>query len=343
MLSLCLTLFAAAQTPNTTGLELAGEGRRLRLVDATGDALSTEQALRALGRDDLAEQARRHRNLVRGGSIALWSGGGLLLLAGNNVNSVETPNLVGSDSALNVPGLAIMGAGLAAAGGGFALYFADPKKPLSAWMDPMEIETILAEQASAPVTGAPPLPGDRMAPYRPAGEGSLWIDGDGVLRMGSRRVNIESAVRLFNDDAMADRYRETRERDKALWIPITAVGGAMAVGGSTSALVGLVLLIGGGMGLDDDMATRGALLFFGGGLAATLGAGGVAAGTTGLIVTAVKHNRAEFYYTPEELRTKVGEYNNNAPLPPGVMPLPEAKLQVMPMLGLGIVGIQGTF
>ncbi|HND34666.1 MAG TPA: hypothetical protein PLA94_31900, partial [Myxococcota bacterium] len=154
---------------------------------------------------------------------------------------------------------------------------------------------------------------------------------------------IESATRLFNDDAMADRYEETRAKDKALWIPVTAVGGVMAVGGSTSALVGLVMLIGGGMALDNEMANRGALFFFGGGLAATLGAGGVAAGTTGLIVTAIKHNRAEYYYTPDELRQRVDGYNKNAPLPPGVMPLPEAKLQVMPLLGLGIVGVQGTF
>ena len=147
----------------------------------------------------------------------------------------------------------------------------------------------------------------------------------------------------FNDDAMADRYEETRAKDKALWIPVTAVGGVMAVGGSTSALVGLVMLIGGGMALDNEMANRGALFFFGGGLAATLGAGGVAAGTTGLIVTAIKHNRAEYYYTPDELRQRVDGYNKNAPLPPGVMPLPEAKLQVMPLLGLGIVGVQGTF
>ena len=161
--------------------------------------------------------------------------------------------------------------------------------------------------------------------------------------MGSRRVGIESATRLFNDDVMADRYEETRARDKALWIPVTAIGGVAALGGTTSALLGLVLMIGAGVGGDDDMATRGMLLFFGGGAAATMGFGGVAAGTTGLIVTAVKHNRAEFYYSPEELRQRVDAYNKDAPLPPGVMPLPEARLQVMPMLGLGIVGIQGTF
>jgi hypothetical protein len=161
--------------------------------------------------------------------------------------------------------------------------------------------------------------------------------------MGSRRLDAESAARLFNDDIVAERYEETRTRDKALWIPVTAVGGAMAVGGSATALVGLVLLIGGGVGLDNDMATRGTVLFLGGGLASVVGLGGVAAGTTGLIVTAVKHNRVDYYYSPDELRDKVDGYNKNAPLPPGVMPLPEAKLQVMPMLGVGIVGIQGTF
>lgn len=339
MLSLCLTLFAAAQSPDTSGLEMVGEGRSVRLVDATGDALTNEQALRALGRDDLAEQARRHRNLVKAGSIALWSGGGLLVLAGNSLNSATTLN--GNNSGFSLTGPAVMGTGLAAAGGGFVLYFADPKKPLTAWIDPLEIEAILAEQAKAPLSGSPPLPG--QSTRRPDGEGSLWIDEDGVLRMGSRRVGIESAARLFNDDAMADRYLETRARDKALWIPVTAVGGVMALGGSTSALLGLLLMVGGGVGGDDNLATRGILLFFGGGAAATLGFGGVAAGTTGLIVTAVKHNRAEFYYSPEELRQRVDAYNQGAPLPAGVMPLPEAKLQVMPMLGLGIVGIQGTF
>ncbi|HND31573.1 MAG TPA: hypothetical protein PLA94_16335, partial [Myxococcota bacterium] len=172
MLSLCLTLFAAAQTPNTAGLELVGEGRSVRLVDATGQALSNEQALRALGRDDLAEQARRHRSLVKAGSIALWSGGGLLVLAGNSLNGMENPTFVASDSSFNAGGLAVMGAGLAATGGGFALYFGDPKKPLTAWIDPVEINSILAAQAAAPVTGSnPPLPGDPVPSTRPLGEG----------------------------------------------------------------------------------------------------------------------------------------------------------------------------
>ncbi len=352
MLSLCLTLFAAAQTPNTGGLEVVGEGRSLRLVDATGHALTNEQALRALGRDDLAEEARRHRNLIKAGSIALWSGGGLLLLGGNSLNSASSLTVPATNNDFNPTGLVVMGAGVAAAGGGFALYFADPKKPLTAWIDPVEINSIMAQQQRPVVGGNPPLPGDGSAPplageapnpYRPVGEGSLWIDEEGQLRMGSRRLDAESAARLFNDDIVAERYEETRTRDKALWIPVTAVGGAMAVGGSATALVGLVLLIGGGVGLDNDMATRGTVLFLGGGLASMVGLGGVAAGTTGLIVTAVKHNRVDYYYSPDELRNQVDGYNKNAPLPPGVMPLPEAKLQVMPMLGFGIVGVQGTF
>ena len=339
MLSLCLALFAAAQTPYLGELELVGEGQRARLVDVTGRTLSNEQALRALGLDALADEARRHQRTVTGGSIAMWSGGGLIVLGAGTLTGIANTLISNTNTNFDIPPFVVTGTGLSVVGGGLVLYFADPMKPLSAWVDPTTIASILAEQAKARESGLPPLPGDPVA--LPPGERNLWIDEEGALRLGSRRVDMDLAVRLFHDRGKALRYKTTRMRSKALWITLTATSEMVRLAGLTNTLLGWINISGGDTG--GEGAGIGELQFYGGLVTTALGTGGVATGMTGIIGSTIKQNRAEYYYTPEELRQRVDEYNQNTPPSPTMVPMPETTLHIMPLIGVGIVGVQGTF
>lgn len=333
MLALCLVLQGAAQS-TPLNLQVVGEGRTIRLVDPGGGALNTEEALQILGRDDLAMQYHRHRGLMRGTAIALWSAGGVLFLAGGSLDSTAP------FTAREPLSLGAMGVGLAAVGGGFAVFYADPKRPLGAWMDPMEVELALAQRQQ----NLPQLLAQQDAFSTTARDaGMLWVDQDGILRQGNRRLSADAAARLFHDEVTLEEYRRTRSQDKVLWGTTLGVGGAATAGGFVAIVTGVLVSITGSIGNDSSVERSGLLLISGGAVAITLGSGGIAAGTTGLIVTTIKHNRPSHYYSPEELQEKVNSYNQNGPLPPGTMPLPEATFRVMPLLGPGIIGVQGVF
>jgi hypothetical protein len=297
---------------------LRGDGPSLRLVDYTGRTIRTDTALTLMGRPELAEEWRTQKRTRLIGAIALWSAAGTAYVASAGLTAVDETASIATFAA--VPILAATGT---------VVFVVNPKKQLGGWVSRDEAEDWIATLEPRVHTAADVKKAEELFAKE-----RLYIDYDGTLVDAERNpIKMNKLMRLVDDPETYTAWKARRRTDNIIWITTTAVGGGATLAGATVTMVGLIYMFASGY--------TNSLVAIGLG-AVGLGVAGVGIGMVGMFTAKDMHDDPTYYYDEATLRGVLD--TNDADLRKRLgLPTSTGQLEIMPIVGPGVLGLAGTF
>ena len=304
-------------------LEIAGEGRTLRLLDPEGQVIPTPDALVLVGLPEAAETYRKAERTRERAANWIWIGSaalgvGSVLLVPSSVQ--DGGARLAAANLLVVP---------AVVGSGFLVRYVNPRARLGAWTDRETLESAVAAHAGG--AGAESAVLTRVAVYE---TNQLFVNFDGrVVDAARRPVRMKELVERIDDPKIAAEYRRTRRIEKRAFNTSIAVGSGLTVLGGAVGIIGFINRAFGG---------DGGIVAVGSGML-VLGVGGVGTGIVGAVVSTHRHEDPYHWFDEPTLRARLDAYERTLRED---LALPEARrwnVDVHPLIGPGVVGVTGTF
>jgi hypothetical protein len=307
-----------------TALMVDGAGTHLRLLDAEGHEVPTDDALLLVGALDAADAYARERQDRKNNSTLLWITGGALA-----TTAVLLGGISDGGDAQSLPVTVTLLAAPVAIGSGLFVRFADPKRHLGAWVSADPVEDAVAAH-NREVEQHTPMNAEARAAA--VADRRIYIDFDGrVVDADRHPVRMNALMQRIDDERTERAWRRQRHRDKATWAATIGVGGGLLGLGAGVSTIGVFMEL---LGADSHLPEAGAVVM-------GIGAGGLGVGLTGMFTSKARHDDPGFWYDEPTLREEIDGYTRDLERTYGVRA--GARVELHPVIGPGAIGVAGTF